>query len=243
MRKKGIVVAVDGPAGSGKSTICKMLSRKLDLLYLDTGAMYRAIAYKATSEFESLPDDDGLEEMLAGTEIEVEQAENGMQVILDSVRLGEELRTPEMSMMASRVSARSEVRRFLTRRQQEIGAQGGVVAEGRDAGTVIFPNADFKFYLDADIVTRACRRNKELSESGVNEDRNETLDKMAKRDHNDSNRDLAPRPRAEDAILVDTTDKSIAGVLDTILGHIYKGIEAEKPRTGNKGDVIGEREG
>ncbi len=221
MSKKGIVVAIDGPAGSGKSTISKMLARKLNLLYLDTGAMYRAVAYKTSLLFKSLPDADGLEEMLAETEIEVEQEPDGMQVILDDVRLGPELRTPEISMMASSVSARPEVRRFLTGRQQEIGARGDVVAEGRDAGTVIFPDADYKFYLDADLKTRANRRNEELAGNGVIEDHKKTLNKMAERDHNDSSRDLAPLTKADDAILIDTTDKSVEEVLDTILGHIY----------------------
>jgi cytidylate kinase len=217
---KGLVIAIDGPAGAGKSTISKMLARELKLLYLDTGAMYRAVGFKTRALGISLKDEKRLTGMLAETEIDLDPLADGVGVVLDGRVLKDELRSPEIGMLASAVSAIPVVRNFLTGRLQQIGARGGVIAEGRDAGTVIFPKADYKFFLDADIKERVRRRYDEQLAKGIDEVIKQTEKKLIQRDHDDSNRALSPLRRAADAIYIDTTDMDISVAFKEILSYI-----------------------
>ncbi|MHB8172909.1 MAG: (d)CMP kinase, partial [Nitrospirota bacterium] len=152
------IIAIDGPSGAGKSTVGKMLAKELGYLYIDTGAMYRAIGLKAVRERLDLKEGDALRGLCARTEVKLVQGEGGLKVYLDNEDVSEAIRTPEMGMAASAVSAQPCVRKRLLQLQRRLGEGGGVVLEGRDIGTVVFPEAEVKFYLDADVEERARRR-------------------------------------------------------------------------------------
>jgi len=219
---KRIVVAIDGPAGSGKSTVGRLVARELGYTYIDTGAMYRAVGLAATRagiEAEAGPAIDGL---LSGIRIELVPSNEGSRVLLNGGDVSEDIRTPEAGMAASKVSAIKEVRERLLGLQRDMGRAGGVVMDGRDIGTVVFPDAEAKFFLTADIGERARRRQAELEAGGKNAAFNDTLEDMKTRDEDDTNRDIAPLRQAEDATLIDTTGMGIEEVVSAVTSAVRK---------------------
>ncbi|WP_163335923.1 (d)CMP kinase [Desulfopila sp. IMCC35008] len=219
------IVTIDGPSGVGKSTISRRTAAALGFTYLDTGAMYRAVAWFLESEQVDVTDETAVQKSLESLEIELlpaadEMSDVGVRVAGKDV--SREIRMPEMSMAASRVSALNVVRKRLTAMQQEIGRRGKIVAEGRDTGTVVFPDAAYKFYLDADPGERARRRVAQLREKGEVQDEAEVLAMILERDKNDSERELAPLAVAADAVVIDTTKISINEVGRAILDSIRK---------------------
>jgi cytidylate kinase len=201
--RKRLVIAIDGPSGAGKSTAGRALARKLGYVFLDTGAMYRALALKAVREGVPLDAESALADLARRTRIEL--AGSGDVVTLDGEDVSGTIRTQEVSAAASRVSRHPQVRRLLVARQQELGRPGGVVLDGRDVGTVVFPDADLKFYLDADARRRAERRHAELAAAGVDSDVEAIEREIRARDHADSTRSDSPLTRAPDAVYLDTT--------------------------------------
>ena len=211
MRK--IIVAIDGPSGAGKSTVSKLLAKELGYIYVDTGAMYRAIGLKAKRQGVEPIEGEGLQGLCAKTEVSLAQDGGQLRVLLDGEDVSEAIRTPEMSMMASAVSAQPCVRARLLELQRSLGRGGGVVLEGRDIGTVVFPDAEAKFYLDADPVKRAERRWLELKAKGMDVDFDRTIEEVHERDYADSHRAIAPLKKAVDAVVVDSTKMAIGEVV------------------------------
>jgi cytidylate kinase len=216
---KDMVVTIDGPAGAGKTTVSRQLAGRLGYRYVDTGALYRGVAHAAREKGIEPTDDDALAMLCAGLKLELVASENGSRLISGGLDITDRIRTPEITMLASAVSARPVVRQFLLGLQRRLGAERRAVFEGRDMGTVVFPEADVKFFLSADVAERARRRFNELPhENGL------TLEQVAadirRRDENDSTRNIAPLKPAEDAIMVDSTDKTPEEVIDFMLGYI-----------------------
>lgn len=214
---KKIIIAIDGPSGSGKSTVAKLLAMKLGYTYIDTGAMYRAVALQAKRENVDINSGVALSSLCDRVKIEFLPDNGGLRTILNGEDVSEEIRTPEMSMAASDISARKEVRQSLLSLQRRMGENGGVVLEGRDVGTVIFPNAEAKFFLDASLEERGKRRYKELAAKGINVTLEQTIEDVKKRDINDSSRDIAPLKMADDSILVDSTNVGIKEVVEKMI--------------------------
>jgi cytidylate kinase len=218
---KKLLITIDGPAGAGKSTVSKLLAKRLGYIYLDTGAMYRAVAVLARDNEHSNPlDESTLEEICLGLDLEFVQKDGTSRLLANGRDVTEEIRQPEISSLASAVSAKAVVRERLSAIQRKMGKAGGVVLEGRDMGTVVFPEANVKFFLDASPEVRSKRRFLELEAEGQNTTVEEVHELMLARDRNDSNRQLAPLKPAEDAILVDSTDLQIEEVVQLMLDHI-----------------------
>jgi cytidylate kinase len=219
---KSLVVTIDGPSGVGKSTISRGVAERLGFTYLDTGAMYRAVAFHLRLKGVEVSDVEAVTGELENISIELHPAGEGgdVEVTLNGLAVGHQIRTPEISMLASRVSALPPVRAKLTLMQQQIGETGGVVAEGRDTGTVVFPDAAYKFYLDATPEERASRRARQLRERGETVDEKALLEMTVTRDKNDSEREIAPLKKADDAVYIDTTGVSAGWVLDRLLSTI-----------------------
>lgn len=225
MSEQLAVVTIDGPSGVGKSTISRMISARLGFTYLDTGAMYRAVALKCKKEGVDVKDEDSVSALLPTLGMELLPAisdKEDTRVQLDGEDVSDQIRTQEISMMASAVSALLPVRDHLTRLQQEMGAAGGIVAEGRDTGTVVFPSAAWKFFLDATPEERATRRIKQLREKGLEVNEQEVLDQIIKRDRDDSERTIAPLAVAEDAVHINSTEMTPAEVVNSILTIVKK---------------------
>lgn len=203
-----MIVAIDGPAGAGKSTIAKHLARRFGLLNLETGAMYRAFALKALRAAVPLDASSGLERLAAGTQIRLEAGEAENRVRLDGEDVTGMLRAPEVTDAASRVSVHPAIRAWMVRLQQELGAAGGVVMEGRDIGTVVFPRAEVKIFLDAAPEVRSMRRYEQLGPSPAAQPE-EVLRELRARDERDRNRADSPLKPAPDAVLLDTTHMSL----------------------------------
>lgn len=217
-----MIIAIDGPAGSGKSTISKLVAKDLDLIYLDTGAMYRLVTLKALKMGildGNLEDLDKINELLDNLEIDIR--EDGFY--LDGVDVSEEIRKPIVSENVSKIAAIKEVRIKMVDLQRAFSKAKNVILDGRDIGTVVFPNADLKVFLVADARERANRRYKELTEKGENVSLEEIYQNILMRDKIDSTREEAPLKKAEDAIEVDTTSKSIDEVKEEIL-NLYKNL-------------------
>ena len=215
------VITVDGPAGAGKSTVSKLLAQKLGYIYLDTGAMYRAVALLARNSDHSDPlDEKILEEICLVLDLEFVQKDGTLRLLANGRDITEEIREPEISSLASAVSAKSVVRERLSMIQRTMGNAGGVVLEGRDMGTVVFPDADVKFFLDARPEIRSKRRFLELEAQGQDTTAEEVHQLMLERDRNDRSRQLAPLKPADDAVLVDSSDLQIEGVVQLMLDHI-----------------------
>ena len=214
------IVAIDGPSGSGKSTVAAMLATKLGYMHLDTGAMYRAVALAAA--LDNLPYDDAMRlgELCEQIRIEMRRNEGVVSVYLNGQDVTEEIRSPEMSLGSSAVSAVPEVRSHMVRLQREIGSSGGIVAEGRDMGTVVFPDTPAKFYLDASPEERAKRRWLQLKEMGIEEAPEKVRKEMDERDQNDTSREHSPLRKAEGAIIVDTTGMSIDQVIEKLADKV-----------------------
>jgi cytidylate kinase len=212
-----VIVAIDGPSGAGKSTLAKRLARELGFTYLDTGAMYRALALKMLRQGIDPDEETRLAALLRETEISLKEYQGRLQVLLDGVDVANLIRTPEVSQMASKVSARKIVRQRMMELQRAAAGKGGIVAEGRDIGTVIFPGAEVKVYLDASISERARRRYEELRASGRQVSMDETIREITERDRRDSERDLAPLCRASDAVAVDSSMLTADAVAQRVL--------------------------
>jgi cytidylate kinase len=214
------IITIDGPAGSGKSTLCRLLARALELECLDTGAMYRAVAWFVREQGPGPFSAEALQVLAGQVEIEIRGTGEDQRVQVNGRDVSQEIRRPEISRLASDLSARVEIRRSLTEKQRRLGARGGLVAEGRDMGTVVFPQAQYKFYLQADLKVRAERRLKELARSGDGSSLAQVLEDMARRDRQDSQRTLAPLRPAADALIIDTTRLTIEAVLARMLSRI-----------------------
>jgi cytidylate kinase len=196
------------------------LAKELKFVYLDTGAMYRALALKVLRQGVDLADDARLEELIAGTEIDLKETDGRLEVLLDGEDVAGHIRTPEVSQMASKVSALRAVRARLLELQRRMGKRGSVVAEGRDIGTVIFPEAEVKVFLDASVCERARRRYDELKAAGRVVDLDETRREIEERDKRDSERDVAPLRKAEDAMVIDSSSVDADEVAAAVLARI-----------------------
>lgn len=211
-----INVAIDGPAGAGKSTISRQAAKALGFIYVDTGALYRAVGLNALRKGIDTDDAEAVAESVKDISVELKY-ENGEQaVFLNGENVSAFIRTPEASMAASKVSAVPKVREFLFGLQQEIAAKNDCVMDGRDIGTVVLPNAQVKIFLTASAEARAQRRYKELVEKGEQVDYENVLAEMKQRDYNDSNRAVAPLKAADDAVVVDTTELNLEESIEKI---------------------------
>jgi CMP/dCMP kinase len=204
-----IVIAIDGPAASGKSTTAREVAKRLGLLYLDTGAMYRAITLKAIREGIDLKDGEKIAEMTRRTSVDFSFDSSGQHVLLDGQDVTAEIRRPEITAGTSPVSAQPRVREILVAWQRQMGANGGVVAEGRDTTSVVFPAADVKIFLSAAIDARAVRRVRDLESAGLNTSPTEQSELLARRDHADSSREASPLVKVPDAIELDTSNLTV----------------------------------
>ncbi|MGI6722665.1 MAG: (d)CMP kinase [Anaerovoracaceae bacterium] len=211
-----IRIAIDGPGGAGKSTIARAVAKKLGIDYIDTGAMYRAVGYKAARDGVDIEDEKAMAGMLADTEIDF----NNGDIILDGRIVNSEIRTPEMSVMASKVSSKAAVRKKLVSLQREMGSRKSVIMDGRDIGTNVLTDAEFKFYMTASAEERARRRYQELLDKGQDVRYDDVLADINKRDHDDMTRELNPLRKADDAIELDTTGMSIDEVINSIITEV-----------------------
>lgn len=212
-----MIVAIDGPSGAGKSTLAKRVAKELRFTYLDTGAIYRALALKILRRRVDLNDTAALSAIVQDSDIDLRGQNGQLQVILDGEDVSALIRTPEVSQMASKASAIPMVRHRLLHLQRELGRRGNVVAEGRDIGTVVFPDAQVKIYLDASIEERARRRFHELRAAGREVSLAETISEMKERDKRDSERDIAPLRKADDALAVDSSGLTADAVAEKVL--------------------------
>jgi cytidylate kinase len=215
-----MIIAIDGPSGAGKSTLGKMLAKKLGLLYLDTGAMYRAVAFAVLEKGESCSDPVKASEIARDSQIELTGEPESLQIKLNGVDISTEIRSKEIAQAASVVSTNSDVRKILVKHQQELGKYGGGVLEGRDIGTVVFPDADVKFFLTARPEERAQRRYKEDLERGGTISYEQTLDEINQRDKRDVTREDSPLSIAEGAVVIDTSGMTLEEILELMLQKV-----------------------
>ncbi|HEX4946695.1 MAG TPA: (d)CMP kinase [Blastocatellia bacterium] len=212
-----MIIAIDGPAGAGKSTVAKAVARRLNYLYIDTGAMYRAIGWRVLQEGIEFENVERIGQLAAEATIELQGSMDDLRVSIDDRDITGEIRTPEVSQAASIVSAIPAVRRALVARQQEMGRVGNVVMEGRDIGTVVFPEADVKIFLDASAVARTQRRFAEDVQKGIASSVEETHAALASRDNRDSTRAVSPLVQAPDAVYIDSSNFTIEEVIAQVL--------------------------
>lgn len=217
---KTIAIAIDGPAGAGKSSLAKALSSKLGYIYIDTGALYRAIGLAFSREGIDTDLNCDIEKQLSKINVDIKFVDSVQHVLLNGEDVSEEIRTPKASMMASAVSAKPQVRAFLLDMQRDFAKKYNCVMDGRDIGTVVLPNAQVKIFLTASDEERAMRRFKELKEKGTEVTFEEVLADMKERDYNDSHRAVAPLKPAEDSIIADTTGKNVEQSLEMLLNII-----------------------
>lgn len=216
MSMKQIIIAIDGPAGSGKSTTAKKLSEKLNYLYIDTGAMYRAVTIAWLDAGVEMTQE-ALSILMPKVNIELKSSANGQRTFLNGEDVSEKIRTSEVTKYSSPLSAVPIVRELLVDMQRDMGKKGAVILDGRDIGTVVFPQAELKIFLVASIEARASRRAKEMQEKGMEVSIEEIAKQIEIRDHNDSTRSHSPLKKAEDAIEIDTSNISIDEQVDMIL--------------------------
>ncbi len=219
---KNINIAIDGPAGAGKSTIAKMVSAKLGYIYVDTGALYRTVALYITEN--NIADDD-IGKSLANANVSLGFVDGAQRVFLGDRDVSDLIRTPEISMAASRTSAIPAVRAYLFETQQKIARENNIIMDGRDIGTVVLPNADVKIFLTASAEERANRRYKELAEKPGCPPYEEILQDIIKRDYADMHREISPLKQAEDAVLVDTTELNLEESAEAIVRVIESKIK------------------
>lgn len=217
-----MIVTIDGPAASGKSTTAKEVAKKLGWIYLDTGAMYRAMALKVLKEKITLSDTKAIGRLIEKTEIDLIPGEKIMQVLLDKEDVTDEIRFPEVDEAVGPVCEVPIVRRVMVQKQREIAKKGNLITEGRDMGTVVFPDAEYKFFMLASIEERAKRRRQDLLKKGIDIPLDTLKKRIEIRDQRDSNRNLSPLIPAKDAIVVDTTSMTISMQVDFILKIIQK---------------------
>ena len=212
----GYNVAIDGPAGAGKSTIARALAKRLSYIYVDTGAMYRAMALYLLREGISAEDSGRIEEACERVDISIIYEDNVQKVLLNGEDVSSLIRSEEVGNMASKSAQNGRVREKLVELQRQLAAKTDVVMDGRDIGTCVLPGADVKIYLTASVHTRAVRRYKEYLEKGMEADLAQIEEDIEKRDHQDMNREISPLKKAEDAVLLDSSDMTIEEVLDAM---------------------------
>ncbi len=216
------IVTIDGPAGAGKSTVAKQVAAALSLAYLDTGAMYRALTLKAIRQDVNLEDEDALVVLAGQTTIDLENHASSVKVLLDEEDVSEAIRTIEVTNKTFYVARAPRVRAIMVEWQRAIGEKKGVVVEGRDVGTVVFPQATNKFYLDADLTERSRRRIEELRAKGNDVDADKLTAELEERDNKDKTRSVGPLKKADDAVVIDSTHLSIDEVVQEMLKAIKK---------------------
>ena len=217
---KKYVIAIDGPAGVGKTSTSKLVAGRLGYLYVDTGAIYRAIAWKSLQEKVKPSDKKRIKEMLKKMKLQIKPRNNKMRIWIDNRDVTDRLRTRNVTERSSVVAAIKEVRKYLISIQRKVGAGGGVVMEGRDIGTVIFPDSPYKFFLDASIDMRAKRRHLELKKQGKNIKLSQIKKDITARDRRDSTRKTSPLLKAEDAVVIDSTNMKLKEVVNCIVSRI-----------------------
>ena len=225
-RPDGIVIAIDGPSGAGKSTIARLLAGQFGYIQIDTGAMYRAAAFMLSRAGVDLNDLAAVELFCRNLDIELALISGRQVVRANGMDVTDQIRTPEMSLLTSRTSTLKPVREALLKSQQQMGSRGGVVLEGRDIGTVVFPDAEMKFYLVATVEERARRRCEELNLKGEAVTLEETIADVASRDRQDSERDIAPLKQADDAIMIDSSRLSVDEVLTIMITMCRNKLDA-----------------
>jgi cytidylate kinase len=218
--EKKFIITIDGPAGAGKSTVSKTLAKKLNYIYLDTGALYRALAYKTLKLKISLDDVSAIANLCSSTTVVLKNIDGRMKVYVDGEDVEEKIRTEEVGLAASNISTFAVVRERLLNLQREAGAQGGRGAEGRDMGSVVFPHADYKFFLDAKLEERIKRRYEELLDKGASVEYKTIQKDMFARDKQDKQREIAPLKAPDGAIIIDSDNLSAAEVVDNIIFYI-----------------------
>jgi cytidylate kinase len=223
------VIAIDGPVGAGKSTAARRLADALGYLYIDSGAMYRAMGWQAVRAGVDLRDHPGLARLAAQTDVRVAAGPSGPRVLVDGEDVTPDLRTPLIDEASSLVSTCSEVRERLVALQRAMAKEGGVVMDGRDIGTVVFPDADLKFYLDADLSVRASRRHGDLRQAGTPAELSTVEAEIARRDARDRGREHSPLRAAPDAVYIDSTALDADAVLGVILAAVRKFAEPDNP--------------
>ncbi|WP_347549828.1 (d)CMP kinase [Pseudalkalibacillus hwajinpoensis] len=215
--KKKINIAIDGPAGAGKSTVARQVADNLTFLYIDTGAMYRALTYKAIEKGIDLEDGPLLKKLLDETVIDLQVGEKEQHVLIDNRDVTTDIRSYDVTNNVSFVARQSEVRKEMVKRQKLLANKGGVVMDGRDIGTYVLPESELKVFLSASVEERAMRRYKELLENGIEADFERIKKEIALRDKRDSEREVAPLVKAKDATEIDTTSMTISEVVNSIL--------------------------
>lgn len=218
--KSRLTIAIDGPAGAGKSTVAKLLAKELGLTYIDTGAMYRAIALLAIESGLTADDAECLTEIAEKADLKLTFANGEMRVILNDKDVSSRIRMPDVTALVSPLSVHSGVRAALVQKQREMAAAGGIILDGRDIGTVVLPDADYKFFLTASVSERASRRMKDLEAIGQSVDYAQLLKEIEERDFRDSNRQVAPLKQAEDAVLIDSDKLNLQEVVQSMLNAI-----------------------
>jgi cytidylate kinase len=223
-----LTIAIDGPSGAGKSTVAKSLAKRLGYNYVDTGAMYRSVALRVKEK--GIPPEDELtiRQLALSLRIAFITEDEQTHVFCDGEDVTEVIRKPEISRLASAISKQKGLRKALVQMQREMGRGGGVILEGRDIGTVVFPDAEVKFYLDAKSEERVKRRYDEMVEKGMMADFKETQKELVQRDHNDMHRDQSPLKKAKDALLIDSTHRSAEQVMAEMLRIIKEKVKSEK---------------
>ena len=223
-----MIIAIDGPAGSGKSTVAKIVAEKLNFRYIDTGSMYRSVAWKSLEKNTALGDEDAVADIASKVKIELVPGKDGQLVFVDGKNITDQLKVEEISRGAAIVAAQPMIREIMTTKQRKLGKQGKVVMDGRDIGTVVFPQADKKFFLDADPKERGRRRFIELKEKDQvkNTALSTIIAQIVQRDHEDRSRKIAPLKQAKDAMLIDTPHLSVDQVVEEIIKIITPGSQA-----------------
>jgi CMP/dCMP kinase len=224
----GAIIAIDGPSGAGKSTLARLLAERLGYIHIDTGAMFRVVALAAKRKGVPVDDEDALALLCRGINISFVRSGRECRVMMNGEDVSEAIRAPDISLLTSAVSARKGVREILLERQREMGRSGGVVLEGRDIGTVVFPDAEVKFFLTATAAERGRRRYLELFEMGEAVSLEGTIAEVVQRDDQDERREHAPLRRATDAIDIDSTGLSIEEVLNLMVKKIKERLNAER---------------
>ena len=220
-KRKRLTIAIDGPSGAGKSTVARFLAKRLGYVYIDTGAMYRSVALRVKEKGISPEDELALNQLASSLHITFITEGEQTRVCCDGEDITSAIRSPEISRLASYISKQKGVREALVQMQREMGKEGGVILEGRDIGTVVFPDADVKFYLDAKSDERVRRRYHEMVEKGVKVDFKETQEELTQRDHNDMHRIHSPLKKANDALFIDSTHRSVEEVVEEMV-HMVK---------------------
>jgi CMP/dCMP kinase len=224
----GFVIAIDGPVGAGKSTVARRLAEALGCVHIDSGAMYRALGWKALHLNVDLGDHEGLARLAAGTDVRIVAGGSGSRVLVDGEDVTHALRTPAMDEASSVVSTCPAVRERMVALQRAMARAGAVVMDGRDIGTVVFPNAQLKFFLDADLAVRADRRLKDLQRAGATAEPSVIREDVARRDARDQAREVAPLRAAPDAIRIDSTSLDAEAVVGVMLGEVAKVLNQDK---------------